>query len=161
MTHVQNFALLSPIEREYRAPVAEPRQDLFWFSQFLINLIRSFPSFFCAFSCNALFSKHCISSRAAAFSNFTGRAACEIRIRNLYKKCEGRIMSAENNGVKLWSVNEAAAFLNISVGTLYHWVSQKRIPCLRLGSRCLRFDPETIRRWASDYLQESSPLHHL
>ena len=68
-------------------------------------------------------------------------------------------MSVENSGVKLWNVKEAAAFLNISVGTLYHWVSEKRTPCLRLGSRCLRFDPETMKRWAGDYLQPESRLH--
>jgi excisionase family DNA binding protein len=53
--------------------------------------------------------------------------------------------------VMLWKVDEAAAFLNISSGTLYHWVSQKRIPCLHFGSRCLRFDPQQVKQWAASF----------
>jgi excisionase family DNA binding protein len=54
---------------------------------------------------------------------------------------------------KLWKVSEVAAFLNISAGTVFHWVSRKKIPCIRFGSRCLRFDPEAVRRWAASHLE--------
>jgi predicted DNA-binding transcriptional regulator AlpA len=56
----------------------------------------------------------------------------------------------------LWKVRDAAAFLKISPGTLFHWVSQKRIPCIRFGSRCLRFDPEQTREWAAQHVQPES-----
>ncbi|GEM_PF-2807435 len=55
------------------------------------------------------------------------------------------------HGVGLWTVNEAAAFLRISPGTLYHWASQKRISCIRFGSRCLRFDPQRLELWAQEH----------
>jgi excisionase family DNA binding protein len=57
--------------------------------------------------------------------------------------------------VMLWNVDEAAEYLNISIGTLYHWVSQKRIPCMHFGSRCLRFDPQQVKQWAADFCAES------
>jgi excisionase family DNA binding protein len=55
----------------------------------------------------------------------------------------------KNHLEKFWKITEAAAFLNISPGTLYHWVSQKRLPCTRFGSRCLRFNPEQLKQWAA------------
>lgn len=56
----------------------------------------------------------------------------------------------------LWTVDEAAAFLHISSGTLYHWVSQRRIPSIHFGSRCLRFDPQQVKQWA---LAKSDGIH--
>jgi len=40
---------------------------------------------------------------------------------------------------KLINIREAARFLDVAVGSLYHMVSQRRIPCVRLSKRCLRF----------------------
>jgi excisionase family DNA binding protein len=40
---------------------------------------------------------------------------------------------------RLLDVNEVAEFLGLAVGTVYHLVSQKRLPCIRLSARCLRF----------------------
>jgi len=54
---------------------------------------------------------------------------------------------------KLWKVDEAAAFLNISSGTLYHWVSERKIPCMHFGVRCLRFDPQELKQWAATFGQ--------
>jgi excisionase family DNA binding protein len=58
----------------------------------------------------------------------------------------------------LWRITEAASFLNISPGTLFHWVSQKRIPCIRFGPRCLRFDQAQTKEWAARHGQPES-LH--
>lgn len=66
-------------------------------------------------------------------------------------------MSEQKEVVKLWKITEAAAFLNISSGTLYHWVSQKRVPCVRFGSRCLRFNPEHTKQWAATHLHPAVP----
>jgi excisionase family DNA binding protein len=43
------------------------------------------------------------------------------------------------NDDRLLNVNEVAEFLGLAVGTVYHLVSQKRLPCIRLSARCLRF----------------------
>ena len=43
------------------------------------------------------------------------------------------------NDDRLLHVREAAQFLGVAVGSLYHMVSQRRIPCIRLSNRCLRF----------------------
>jgi excisionase family DNA binding protein len=58
---------------------------------------------------------------------------------------------------KLMNVNEVAALLGLAPGTVYHLVSEKRLPCVRLSRRCLRFQPsaieEYIRRRAQTILQ--------
>jgi predicted DNA-binding transcriptional regulator AlpA len=53
---------------------------------------------------------------------------------------------------RLWNVEEVANFLGLAIGSVYHLVSQGRIPCVRLSARCLRFDPDVIAVW----LQEKS-----
>jgi excisionase family DNA binding protein len=40
---------------------------------------------------------------------------------------------------RLMDVNEVAEFLGLATGTIYHLVSEKRLPCIRLSARCLRF----------------------
>jgi predicted DNA-binding transcriptional regulator AlpA len=51
---------------------------------------------------------------------------------------------------RLWNVSEVAEFLGLAVGSIYHLVSQRRIPCVRLSARCLRFDPEAIAVWVNE-----------
>jgi predicted DNA-binding transcriptional regulator AlpA len=53
----------------------------------------------------------------------------------------------------LIDINELSALIGISVGTLYHWVSQRRIPCLKLSQRCLRFSLPVIRDWVANLNQ--------
>ncbi|MBU0534126.1 MAG: helix-turn-helix domain-containing protein [Candidatus Omnitrophica bacterium] len=52
-------------------------------------------------------------------------------------------MMVEN---KLLSITEMAEYLGIRVSTLYSWVSQKRIPYIKLG-RLVRFDLREIDKW--------------
>jgi excisionase family DNA binding protein len=40
---------------------------------------------------------------------------------------------------QLMTVTEVAEYLGLAVGTIYHMVSQRRLPCVRLSARCLRF----------------------
>lgn len=49
----------------------------------------------------------------------------------------------------LWDVTKVAQFLGLAVGTVYHLLSQKRIPCVRLSARCVRFDPRVIAAWVA------------
>lgn len=75
------------------------------------------------------------------------------------QKADGNARS-QDNALKaavprgaLMRVGEAAAYLNVSPGTLYHWVSSrtKGIPCVHLGKRCLRFKPEELNQWVAEH----------
>jgi excisionase family DNA binding protein len=55
---------------------------------------------------------------------------------------------------KLWNVNEVAEFLGLAVGTVYHLLSQKRLPCVRISGRCVRFDPRQIEAWVAERMEE-------
>lgn len=45
---------------------------------------------------------------------------------------------------------EAARYLNVAVGTLYAWVSQKRIPHVRLSGRLVRFRRAELETWLEE-----------
>jgi excisionase family DNA binding protein len=47
---------------------------------------------------------------------------------------------------QLFNVEQAAEALNIGVPTLYRWCREGRVPCVRLSSRALRFDPAALER---------------
>jgi len=49
---------------------------------------------------------------------------------------------------RLMNVKEASEFLNINPYTLYNWVSQKRIPYVKLGRRTL-FDLNDLEEFIS------------
>jgi len=40
---------------------------------------------------------------------------------------------------KLLTVADLAERLKIAPGSIYHWVAQGRLPCIRFSKRCLRF----------------------
>lgn len=46
----------------------------------------------------------------------------------------------------LLAIQDLSAQWRIPKATIYNWVSQGRLPHIKLG-RCLRFDPEEIRRF--------------
>jgi excisionase family DNA binding protein len=48
---------------------------------------------------------------------------------------------------RLLTITEVAELTGLSVGTLYHFVSAKRIPVIRFSSRCLRFRPSDLEAW--------------
>jgi excisionase family DNA binding protein len=54
----------------------------------------------------------------------------------------------------LWTVVEAAHFLNLSHLSLYHLVSQKRVPVIRISSRCIRFSQRALLAWIENLTQE-------
>ncbi len=53
----------------------------------------------------------------------------------------------------LLTAREVAERTRVSTGTLYHWVSQRRIPFVRLSRRCLRFREADIDRWITEMAQ--------
>ncbi len=50
---------------------------------------------------------------------------------------------------KLFTVPELSQTLGISVHTVYAWVSQGRLPCVKLGTRTM-FEPGEIERWVRE-----------
>jgi excisionase family DNA binding protein len=48
---------------------------------------------------------------------------------------------------QLLTVIEAAQFLNIAPGSLYHMISQKRVPVIKLSARCVRFSRIALLSW--------------
>ena len=44
-------------------------------------------------------------------------------------------------------IEEAADFLATSKGTLYHWVSQGRVPVIKISKRCIRFRRSDLEKW--------------
>ncbi len=50
----------------------------------------------------------------------------------------------------LLNIGEVAHLTGLSVSTLYHFVSQKRIPVVRISSRCIRFDTRAILEWIAE-----------
>lgn len=55
----------------------------------------------------------------------------------------------------LLTVREVAELLGIRPGSVYHWVSQGRLPCIRLSSRCLRFRREDLDEWLAGLAQRA------
>jgi excisionase family DNA binding protein len=51
------------------------------------------------------------------------------------------------NDDRLLHVRETAQFLGLATGSLYHMVSQGRVPCIRLSNRCLRFRKSDLEAW--------------
>jgi excisionase family DNA binding protein len=46
---------------------------------------------------------------------------------------------------RLLTVNELAKLLNISSGTVYHWISEDRLPVVRFSKRCVRFRESDVQ----------------
>ena len=53
---------------------------------------------------------------------------------------------------RLLRIEDAAAYLGVAVGTLYHWVSEERIPVVRLSRRSIRFRISDLSSWANEKL---------
>jgi excisionase family DNA binding protein len=47
----------------------------------------------------------------------------------------------------LLDIQTIADLTGFSVGTLYHFVSQRRIPFVRISSRCIRFERSALESW--------------
>ncbi|TNF32495.1 MAG: DNA-binding protein [Deltaproteobacteria bacterium] len=51
----------------------------------------------------------------------------------------------------LLGYDEMAKRLGVSVTTLYSWVRSRRIPCVYLGPRAVRFDPTEVQEWLKSH----------
>jgi len=52
-----------------------------------------------------------------------------------------------NPADRLLTIREVAELTGLSVGTLYHFVSQGRLPVVRFSRRCIRFRLSSLQRW--------------
>jgi excisionase family DNA binding protein len=56
---------------------------------------------------------------------------------------------------RLLTVAEAARFLNISIGGLYHMIARKNstIPTIRISRRCVRFSRRSLEKWTDSLME--------
>lgn len=52
------------------------------------------------------------------------------------------------NSEQLWTVDQAAAFLQVDRTMIYKWMSDGQLPSIRLGARARRLDPAKVRAFA-------------
>jgi excisionase family DNA binding protein len=62
---------------------------------------------------------------------------------------KGRNVASDADN-SLMDIMSVSVLTGLSVGTLYHWVSQQRIPVVRLSARCVRFRRSDIDAWISE-----------
>lgn len=53
----------------------------------------------------------------------------------------------------LIKVGAVATQLNISVPHTYHLARTGRIPCVRIGPKAIRFDPDDVERYIQEHRQ--------
>jgi excisionase family DNA binding protein len=56
---------------------------------------------------------------------------------------------------RLLRIEEVSALTGLAVGTLYHLVSQRRIPVVRLSKRCIRFRQLDLSAWIQNLTQKT------
>jgi excisionase family DNA binding protein len=57
----------------------------------------------------------------------------------------------------LVSIKEVSKATGIAVGTLYHWVSEGKIPVVRLSKRCIRFRLADLALWVDAHSTAPEP----
>jgi excisionase family DNA binding protein len=59
----------------------------------------------------------------------------------------------------LLTAAEAAQLLNFkNVGTIYHLVTQRRIPVVKLSARCIRFSRKALLEWIDSMTQAADSI---
>lgn len=48
---------------------------------------------------------------------------------------------------RLLTVAEAAELTGLAIGTMYHLISERRVPVVRLSRRCVRFRLSDLHKW--------------
>jgi excisionase family DNA binding protein len=60
---------------------------------------------------------------------------------------------------RLLTVPEAAQFLHIQPSSLYHLISQHRIPTIHISARCVRFSRRALHEWVESLTQAADHRH--
>ena len=58
----------------------------------------------------------------------------------------------------LLTVHEVAELLGLSVGSVYHLISQKRVPVVKLSARCVRFKKVDLDAWIAEMSVPCDPV---
>jgi excisionase family DNA binding protein len=56
---------------------------------------------------------------------------------------------------KLLTIADAAELLQLAPGTIYHLISRRALPCVRLSKRCVRFRQSELEEWISSHSEHS------
>lgn len=48
---------------------------------------------------------------------------------------------------RLLTVDETAEMLGVAKQTLYNWVHQRRVPCVKVSRTKLSFDEDDLQKW--------------
>lgn len=56
----------------------------------------------------------------------------------------------ERSLTRFWDKRQVAEYLGISIYTVDAWVSQKRIPFIKIGGRKVMFDKKEIEEWIDE-----------
>jgi excisionase family DNA binding protein len=59
----------------------------------------------------------------------------------------------------LLTAAEVAALTGFSEGTIRHWISQRRIPVIRISARCVRLRRSDIDRWIAERVVEVKAIN--
>jgi excisionase family DNA binding protein len=62
---------------------------------------------------------------------------------------------------RLINIDEAVAYLGRKKSTIRAWCSQKKIPFIKLGEKCVMFDPVVLRDWVRGKLVMPRVSHGL
>jgi len=61
---------------------------------------------------------------------------------------------------RLWSIHEVSDYLGVPVTTIYQWrVRSEGPPAMRMGEH-LRFDPQSVVRWAHELEENADGRRH-
>ena len=61
---------------------------------------------------------------------------------------------------RLININELSEYIGLSKNTIYCWVSQRRIPFVKLG-RLTKFDLQKIEEWIEENSVEEKKFDHI
>jgi excisionase family DNA binding protein len=54
---------------------------------------------------------------------------------------------------KLLTVKDLAQLLDVAPGSIYHWISQHRLPVVRFSNRCVRFRESDVKKLLDELTQ--------
>jgi len=79
----------------------------------------------------------------------------EMLIDGYETRFQGRhnTMNANETANRVLSVTEAAELLKPSPGTVYHLISERRIPVIKISARCVRFSRTALFLWLDTLTQ--------
>ncbi len=70
----------------------------------------------------------------------------------------GQLNRTSPEGDRLMTVVDAAEFLRLDAGTIYHFVSAKKIPVIKISARCIRFSRAALLQWIESLTQSPETI---